>query len=246
MSSSPAEIAEQAPYAVPNYLEKHYWWAYVHPNAVRVFERQWLVNSILWGNFQRLRDAALEVLGRPIRGRTLQVACVYGDLTERLLARHAPDAQVDVVDILRVQLDNLARKLGAEPGLAMRQADSADLGMPDGHYDQVLVFFLLHEQPLATRRRTIAEALRVTRPGGRLVFVDYHRPHPANPMRLVMHPVLRLLEPFALDLWREEITAWLPGNAPPVAIGKRTFFGGLYQLVVMTREPKEGDVREGV
>ena len=36
---------------VPAYLEETYWWAYVHPNAVSLFERQWLVNLILWGNF---------------------------------------------------------------------------------------------------------------------------------------------------------------------------------------------------
>ena len=51
--------ALKAPVPMPLYLEQTYWWAYVHPNAVRVFERQWLVNLILWGNYSRLRDAAL-------------------------------------------------------------------------------------------------------------------------------------------------------------------------------------------
>ena len=42
---------------VPRYLLANYWWAYVHPNAVKLFERQWLVNLILWGNYNRLRRA---------------------------------------------------------------------------------------------------------------------------------------------------------------------------------------------
>ena len=50
---------QQAAAAVPEYLNETYWWAYVHPKAVDFFERQWLVNLILWGNFGRLRDAAL-------------------------------------------------------------------------------------------------------------------------------------------------------------------------------------------
>jgi len=29
---------------VPAYLQQFYWWAYVHPWAVRTFERGWLVN----------------------------------------------------------------------------------------------------------------------------------------------------------------------------------------------------------
>jgi ubiquinone/menaquinone biosynthesis C-methylase UbiE len=202
---------------------------------VQVFERQWLVNLILWGNFRRLRDAALDLLGKPIRGRTLQVACVYGDLTPRLLARHAPDARLDVVDVLPVQLRNLAQKLDRSPRVSLCLGDSADLDGPDGWYDQVLVFFLLHEQPLDTRRNTLAEALRVTRPGGRLVLVDYHRPHRTNPLRLFMRPLLRRLEPFALDLWNDEVTAWLPADAPPVRVSKRTFFGGLYQVTVLDR-----------
>ena len=69
---------------VPDYLTAHYWWAYIHPKAVKVFERQWLVNFILWGNYVRLRDAALAELGAVLPGSTLQVACVYGDLTNCL------------------------------------------------------------------------------------------------------------------------------------------------------------------
>src|SRR4029077_10648746 len=97
--------------AVPRYLAQTYWWAYVHPNAVRLFERQWLVNLILWGNFGRLRDEALDALGPTLRGKTLQVACVYGDLTARLLSRVADGGRLDVVDVLPIQLDNLANKL---------------------------------------------------------------------------------------------------------------------------------------
>lgn len=235
MSINPARLADEPSFAVPSYLERHYWWAYVHPNAVRVFERQWLVNLILWGNFCRLRDAAIDLFGNPIRGRTLQVACVYGDLTPRLLDRHAPDATLDVVDVLPVQLENLARKLGPSPQVTLCQGNSANLEAPDGRYDQVLVFFLLHEMPLETRKRTVAEALRVTRPGGRLVFVDYHRPNPGNPMGWFMRPVLKILEPFALDLWREEIVSWLPHDAPAVKVEKRTYFRGLYQLVEIRR-----------
>jgi ubiquinone/menaquinone biosynthesis C-methylase UbiE len=218
--------------AVPGYLERTYWWAYVHPRAVRFFERQWLVNLILWGNFARLRDAALDALGAALDGRTLQIACVYGDLSSRLRARLKPSGSLDVVDVLRVQLDNLARKLTGDPRVGLIQADSAALELPSQSYDRALLFFLLHEQPADVRRRTLAEALRVLKPGGRLVIVDYHRPRRSHPLYLPMAAVLRTLEPFALDLWRHEIAAWLPGPARP---RKRTLFGGLYQLVTLEK-----------
>ena len=218
--------------AVPGYLERVYWWAYVRPGAVRLFERQWLVNLILWGNFARLRDAALDALGTRLDGRTLQIACVYGNLTERLRRRLTPGGSLDVVDVLRVQLDNLGRKLPGDPRVGLVQGDSSALDIASASYDRALAFFLLHEQPEEVRRRTLAEALRILKPGGRLVIVDYHRPRRNHPLYLPMIAILKTLEPFALDLWRKPVAEWLPQG---VTFEKRTSFGGLYQLLTVAK-----------
>ena len=102
-------IAESQPgpnIKAPHYLTAHYWWAYVHPRAVWFFERQWLVNLILWGNYVRLRDAAMADLGDVLPGATLQVACVYGDLTAGLTRRVAAGGgRLDVVNVLPMQLE---------------------------------------------------------------------------------------------------------------------------------------------
>lgn len=67
-----------------------------------------------------------------------------------------------------------------------------------GSYDRALLFFLLHEQPEEVRRATLAQTLRVVRPGGRIVIVDYHRPSLVNPLYLPMAGILHTLEPYAL------------------------------------------------
>jgi ubiquinone/menaquinone biosynthesis C-methylase UbiE len=219
--------------AIPAYLHDTYWWAYVHPKAVRLFERQWLVNLILWGNFAKLRDAALAELGETLPGRSLQVACVYGDFTLRLAERVPTDGSLDVVDVLPIQLANLRRKLAPAARVNLINRDAADLGFADGSYDRVVLFFLLHEMPLDVRRRTLAEAMRVLKPGGQLVIVDYHRPAFWHPLRAVMKWILRTFEPFAMDLWRHEVAEWLPAGAR--ALRKETFYGGLYQRLVLTR-----------
>jgi ubiquinone/menaquinone biosynthesis C-methylase UbiE len=220
---------------VPSYLSETYWWAYLHPNAVRVFERQWLVNLILWGNFARLRDAALHEVGSRIDGRVLQLACVYGNFTERMAQRLGPVGHIDVIDVAPVQLKNLSKKLrGQSARVGLHHQDSTDLSFADASYDHVVVFFLLHEQPERARARTIAQALRVVRPGGKVIFVDYHRPTWSNPFRYVMVPILKTLEPFAMDLWRKELVDWMPDGVSPSSIEKQTFFGGLYQKVVVT------------
>jgi len=223
------------PAAIPEYLHNTYWWAYLHPRAVHIFERQWLVNLILWGNFARLRDAALQEMGEVINGRVLQVACVYGDFTEHLVRRLGPQGSLDVIDVAPIQIKNLQSKLSNPQHVNALLQDSTDLHFEDGSHDSVVVFFLLHEQPADARRKTIAEALRVTRPGGKLVFVDYHRPVAASPFRYLMVPILTTLEPFAMDMWNGEIANWLPSDIKVSKVEKQTYFGGLYQKVVITR-----------
>lgn len=229
----PAPLAASLP--IPLYLENDYWWAYVNPQAVAVFERKWLVNLILFGNYGRLRDAALADLGEVVQGRTLQMACVYGDLTPQLQAHLAPDAQLDVVDILPIQLHNLQSKLIPDGRIALRQCNCTKLDAPDAHYDQLLMFFLLHEQPEAVRRASLAEALRVLKPGGKLVIVDYHRPVRLHPLRPLMTVVFRKLEPYAMDLWQHEVSEFLPQGVGFQSVTQQTYFGGLYQKLVITR-----------
>ena len=219
--------------AIPQYLQAHYWWAYVHPRAVHVFERQWLVNLILWGNYKRLCNAVLHDYGYQLPGRTLQIACAYGDLTPRLAACVAPGGSLEIADILPIQLENLAGKLGPQAPIKLHCMDSAALGFADASFDRALLFFLLHEQPQAVRERTLAEALRVVRPGGTLTIVDYAPPSRFNPLRYFWKPVLDRLEPFARDLFREEVVAWLPKEGGFVTLGKQRFFGGMYQMLTL-------------
>ena len=198
-----------------------------------MFERQWLVNLILWGNYKRLCDVVLHGYLQHLSGRTLQIACAYGNLTPRLAASVEGNGTLEVIDILPIQLDNLARKLPQDSSVRLHCMDSAALTFPDQRFDRALLFFLLHEQPLAVRKKTLAEAVRVIRPGGTLTIVDYAGPGWLNPLRYIMAPILALLEPFARDLWKEEVPSWLPQDANITLVCKQRFFGGLYQMLTL-------------
>lgn len=220
---------------IPDYLEQIYWWAYVRPWAIRFFERKWLVNLILFGNYSRLIDVALEEFGWGAPGKTLQVTCVYGDLTARLRERVAKDGALDVIDVVPAQLQNLRRKLSPDTKVSLFQRDSSALGFADCSYDRALLYLLLHEQPEAVRRRTLAEAIRVVKPGGKIVIIDYHRPRRWHPLRDFLKFILVTLEPFAPDLWEHEISEYLPEDAPVAGIRKETYFGDMYQKIVLVR-----------
>jgi len=231
----PRLTAVQAAPAIPEYLQDTYWWAYLHPKALHFFEREWVVNLILWGNMRRLTEAVLAETTLPPNSRVLQVACVYGEFSS-LLAKHlaANGSRLELVDVAPIQLQNVRKKLEEHRNVGFHHQDSSCMTFPAAKFDQTVVFFLLHEQPEDVRRKTVAEAIRVTRPGGKVIFVDYHRPRRSNPFRYVMRPILTWLEPFAMDLWRQELPAFMPADIRPEQVQSEFFFGGLYQKIVLT------------
>jgi len=225
-----------APPIIPEYLTKHYSWAYVTPEAVKRFERPWIIEAILWGNYGRLSGAVRDALKSVRTRRVLQVACAYGDFSP-MLAKQVGESggRLDVIDVLPVQLDNLRSKLSSGSPVDLHQMDSGALDFDDESFDAVVLFLLLHEQPEAWRRRTLAEAWRVTKRGGRIVLVDYAKPAWWNPLRYVMTPVLTLLEPFAMDLWRRPIRDYMPANAF-ASLNRKTACGGLYQILTSQKD----------
>ena len=221
---------------IPDYLENTYSWAYLHPWSLRVFERDWVVNLILWGNMKRLTQAVVDEVGQGPCAKTQQLACVYGDFSRALASELADrNAELDLVDVAPIQLMNARDKLAGHDNVRFVHNDATELAAADEEYDLSILFFLMHEQPEPARRATLAEALRVTRPGGRLIVVDYSAPNARLPLKWVMWPILHWLEPFALDLWRQPLTDFLPAGADVRLLQHRQFFGGLYQKAVFQR-----------
>lgn len=223
------------PISIPKYLEKTYWWAYVHPGAVTFFEKQWVINLILWGNFVRLRDRTLDELGTSIPGNTLQIACVYGDFSPKLAQRIPDGGSLDIVDVVPIQLDNVRTKFLPAAPVRTIHVDSSAMKMADESYDQVVMFFLLHEMPSLVREQTLFEAVRMLKKGGKLVIVDFHKPSPFHPLRYLYPIIFRFLEPFAMDTWNQRIEDWLPRGFSPASIAKETMFGSLYQKLVIVK-----------
>lgn len=83
-------------------------------------------------------------------------------------------ANVTGVDLTRRAVELTQGRLAAE-GLHgdVRQADAEDLPFPDGSFDIVWSWGVLHHTPDADR--ALLEATRVLRPGGRYAVMVYHR-----------------------------------------------------------------------
>ncbi len=216
---------------VPDYLKDTYTWAYLSPWGVRLFDHPFVVRAILWGNYDRLKRAACEEIEPG--WSVLQTACVYGDLSANLADRIGPSGSLDIVDVAPIQVQHCREKLAGRTNAQVECADARDIA-GRGPYDAVCCFFLLHEVPEDLKSAIVPAVIDRVKPGGRAVFVDYHRPGLWHPLRPLMRLVFALLEPFAVTLWRREIVSYLPARSD-IEVRKSTFFGGLYQKVVVTR-----------
>lgn len=220
------------PPALPDYLLRHYAWAYLDTRNVQLLDRRVVLQTILFGNYRRLCDAALSALDPGAGDRVLQLGCAYGDLTPRLARRVTPGL-MDVVDVAPQQLSQLRRKLPADDASRLHLQDACALRLPDAAYDRVLLFFLLHELPASHQRRALAEALRVCRPGGRVVVIDYARPAAMNPLGWLLAPLLTRLEPFLGSFWRRPVAKLVPAAFNGQITPERHWFGGLYRQVTL-------------
>lgn len=231
---APGALAQWNP-AMPDYLVRHYAWAYLWPSAVWFFDHQPIINAILFGNYKRIMNETLRLLEPASAGRTLQIAGVYGELTPTL-AQSIPD--LHLIDVAPVQLSAAQRKLAAIGKAAQLARMNAEaLTYPDKSFDTSLMFLLLHELPREARRRALREAIRVTRPGGHFVVAEYgekrkgHFFHRFAPMRWV----LTWAEPFLGDFWSEDLDEVLrecAGQAGRGIVREQTvdIFGGFYRV----------------
>lgn len=215
---------------LPAYLVENYSWAYLRPASIAVFDHVPVVSAILWGRYRWLEHTVLAEL-QPGQN-VLQAACVYGDLSQRLAGTLGLAGRLTVIDVAPIQVTNCNRKLRAYRNVQVIVADAA--APQAARYDAVVCFFLLHELPDDRKRRVVDALLDRVRPGGKVVFVDYHRPWRLHPLRFLMSLVFRWLEPFAKPLWHREISSFAT-RPDDVTWRKTTHFGGLYQTVVASR-----------
>jgi SAM-dependent methyltransferase len=215
---------------MPDYMKDVYYWAYLNPRNVPLLDRNIVVNVILWFQHQKLQQAAFAEL-EPGE-KVLVPASVYGDFCLNL-ARHLGSAsELEILDIAPIQVRRCRDKLASLPWVSVNRGNAVDLG--NRRFDSICSYFLLHEVPLDYKYAIVQELLDHVGPGGRVVFVDYHKPHWAHPMKPITSLVFATLEPFAKELWRHPIETFGNGDSR-FSWRQQSFFGGLFQMVVAER-----------
>jgi ubiquinone/menaquinone biosynthesis C-methylase UbiE len=232
MTKNHASLAIDPYYdGVPAYMTEVYDWAYVDPKWVRVLDHNLVVRVQLFLNDQRLIRSYLNEIREGMR--VWQLAHVYGDLVTRAAHKVGASGVFHLTDVTPIQLEHAQRKLVGLDWTRVFRSDAASFNSEEHvDYDLICSFFLLHEVPDEKKYEIVDHMLEKLPKGSKAVFVDYHNPSKWHPVRYILKLVNRYLEPFSEALWKNELSSYA-SQAERFTWRKRTFFGGVYQCVVV-------------
>ncbi len=109
--------------------------------------------------------------------RVLDVASGTGDIAIGIARKVGPTGEVILSDINSHMLAGARRKIasGKHPGkFGFVEADAEDLPFPDESFDAVTISFGLRN--VTDQDKALRSILRVLKPGGRLVVLEFSRP----------------------------------------------------------------------
>jgi ubiquinone/menaquinone biosynthesis C-methylase UbiE len=146
-------------------------------------------------------------------------------------------AEFVLTDIMQSEVDNAHRKLRRFGDLCTySRQDATNLQFEDQSFDYVVCFFLPHELPLVKKHQLIREANRVLKPGGRVIFGEFHKPR-LKILELLGRLYFKIFEPYATEMWDEfDFEKALQENTGnPYKIKKDTFLFDNFQVLTAER-----------
>jgi ubiquinone/menaquinone biosynthesis C-methylase UbiE len=218
----------------------HIYWIYKSPFFIRVADRMFVVSSILLLQYNKLVSCVVKRLNPSLKGkRILQISCAFGNVSEKIAESCAKqDAEEFVLtDIMQSEVDNAERKLKRFGKLCtFLKQDATNLKFEDQSFDYVVVFFLPHELPLDKKGKLIEEANRVLKPGGKVIFGEFHKPR-LKILEILGRIYFKIFEPYATEMWDsfDLEKAMEEKTDNPYSIEKDTFLFDNFQVLTAKR-----------
>jgi demethylmenaquinone methyltransferase/2-methoxy-6-polyprenyl-1,4-benzoquinol methylase len=127
-----------------------------------------LVCIPIWG----VRDTVVQSANLQAVSKVLDVATGTG---QQAFAFARKGHEVVGVDVSEAMLA-VANKNNGYPNVRFEQVDATRLRFEDNHFDLACISFALHDMPRTIGEKVLREMVRVTKPEGSIVVVDYAVP----------------------------------------------------------------------
>ncbi len=218
----------------------HIYWIYKSPFFIKLTDRMFVVQSILLFQYSKLVSCVVKRLNPSLKGkRILQVSCAFGNVSEKIAESCARQdaAEFVLTDIMQSELDNAERKLKRFGDLcSYTRQDATDLQFEDQSFDYVVSFFLPHELPFDKKIKHIEEAKRVLKPGGKVVFGEFHKPK-SWLLEKLGRLYFSIFEPYATEMWDSfDLEEMIKANTDDsYRIEKDTYLFGNFQVLAAKR-----------
>jgi len=133
--------------------------------------------------FSRVRDKVVNFTAERNGSKILDVATGTG---KQAFAFAKKGYEVIGIDLSEAML-KVADKKNKYGNVKFEVADATDLPFEDNRFDVSCVSFGLHDMPLIIREKALREMVRVTKPKGMIVIVDYGLPENTFGKFLIYH-----------------------------------------------------------
>ncbi len=134
-----------------------------------------LINDIQSFGLHRLWKRRVLRLARVQPGeRALDLCCGTGDLTLALAKRGAHATGLDFSDAMLQVAKEKADRIGAKSKIELIRGDAQQIPFPDNTFDILTIGYGLRN--LADLDAGLRDMLRVTKPGGRIVTLEFGKP----------------------------------------------------------------------
>jgi ubiquinone/menaquinone biosynthesis C-methylase UbiE len=132
---------------------------------------------LMMGRQEPYNLSIVEALNLQPQYRVLDLGCGTGVLT-RLIADHlnAADGGFCLGIDAAAKMIAVAEKKRSSPACHFEVMAAEDLTLEDDSFDAVVSSLFFHHVPLDLKKKSLLEAFRVLRPGGRIVIADMHTP----------------------------------------------------------------------
>ena len=218
----------------------HIYWIYKSPFFIRLTDRMFVVSTILLFQYKNLVAKVVERLNPSLKDkRILQLSCAFGNVSESIAESCARQdaAEFVLTDIMQSEVDNAQRKLERFGDLCtFRRMDATRLEYEDQSFDYVVCFFLPHELPFDKKVELVSEANRVLKPGGKIVFGEFHKPR-LKLLEWAGRAYFKIFEPYATEMWDSfDFEKALEGNSDsPYETSRDTFLFDNFQVFTAKR-----------